>query len=140
MVFLDEAGDHSLDPVDKDFPVFVLVFFLCEQTDYTDVIVPAFTRFKVNQFGHDGVILHSRDIRKAIGDFSFLQIPERRESFHAGLNQLVRDAPFDLIAAPSGRICTRNNTGAAAAIPTTSRSSLGWSGSRPTLMSWVSVT
>lgn len=98
MVFLDEAGDHSLDPVDKDFPVFVLVFFLCEQTDYTDVIVPAFTRFKVNQFGHDGAILHSRDIRKAIGDFSFLQIPERRESFHADLNQLVREAPFELIA------------------------------------------
>ena len=30
MVFLDEAGDHSLDPVDKDFPVFVLVFVLCD--------------------------------------------------------------------------------------------------------------
>jgi hypothetical protein len=98
MVFLDEAGDHSLDPVDKDFPAFVLVFFLCEQSDYTDVIVPAFTRFKIEQFGHDGVILHSRDIRKALGDFSFLQIPERREAFHADLNQLVREAPFKLIA------------------------------------------
>jgi uncharacterized protein DUF3800 len=98
MVFLDEAGDHSLDPVDKDFPVFVLVFLLCEQTDYTDVIVPAFTRFKINQFGHDGVILHSRDIRKALGDFSFLQVPERRESFHADLSQLVQKAPFELIA------------------------------------------
>ncbi|HEV7428108.1 MAG TPA: hypothetical protein VGQ46_17260 [Thermoanaerobaculia bacterium] len=98
MVFLDEAGDHSLDPVDKDFPVFVLVFFLCQQLDYTDVIVPAFTRFKVDQCGHDGVILHSRDIRKALGDFSFLQIPERREVFHSDLNRLVREAPFELIA------------------------------------------
>jgi hypothetical protein len=98
MVFLDEAGDHSLDPVDKDFPVFVLVFLLCEQDDYTDVIVPAFTRFKIEQFGHDGAILHSRDIRKAIGDFSFLQVPERREAFHTELNQLMRDAPFQLIA------------------------------------------
>jgi hypothetical protein len=33
MVFLDEAGDHSLNPVDKDFPVFVLVILLCEQDD-----------------------------------------------------------------------------------------------------------
>jgi hypothetical protein len=98
MVFLDEAGDHSLDPVDKDFPVFVLVFLLCEQTDYTNVIVPAFTRFKVDHFGHDGAILHSRDIRKALGDFSFLQVPERRESFHADLNRLMREAPFELIA------------------------------------------
>jgi hypothetical protein len=98
MVFLDEAGDHSLDPVDKDFPVFVLVFLLCERSDYTDVIVPAFTRFKIEQFGHDGAILHSRDIRKAIGDFSFLQVPERRETFYSDLNHLMRDAPFSLIA------------------------------------------
>jgi hypothetical protein len=97
MVFIDEAGDHSLDPVDKDFPVFVLVFLLCEQSDYTDVVVPAFTRFKVGQFGHDGVILHSRDIRKAIGDFSFLQVPDRREAFHVELNRLMRAAPFQLI-------------------------------------------
>ena len=98
MVFLDEAGDHSLDPVDKDFPVFVLVFLLCEQTDYTNVIIPAFTRFKIDHFGHDGAILHSRDIRKALGDFSFLQVPERREAFHADLNRLMREAPFELIA------------------------------------------
>lgn len=98
MVFLDEAGDHSLDPVDKDFPVFVLVFLLCEQTDYTDVIVPAFTRFKIDHFGHDGAILHSRDIRKALGDFAFLQVPVQRDSFHLDLNQLVREAPFELIA------------------------------------------
>src|SRR5207237_9438378 len=32
MVFLDEAGDHSLDPVDKDFPVFGLVLLLCVQS------------------------------------------------------------------------------------------------------------
>jgi hypothetical protein len=62
------------------------------------VIVPAFTRFKVDQFGHDGAILHSRDIRKALGDFSFLQVPERREAFHADLNEIMRSAPFTLIA------------------------------------------
>ena len=98
MVFLDEAGDHSLDPVDKDFPVFVLVFVLCEDSEYSDVLVPAFTRFKVKHFGHDGVVLHSRDIRKAIGDFAFLQVPEKRETFHADLNALMTDAQFQLIA------------------------------------------
>jgi len=29
-------------------------------------LVPAFTEFKIKYFGHDGVVLHSRDIRKAI--------------------------------------------------------------------------
>lgn len=98
LVFLDEAGDHSLDPVDKDFPVFVLVFVLCQDFAYSDVLVPAFTRFKIRHFGHDGVVLHSRDIRKAIGDFEFLQVPEKREAFHADLNMLMTDAEFELIA------------------------------------------
>lgn len=98
MVFLDEAGDHSLDPVDKDFPVFVLVFVLCEDSEYSDGLVPAFARFKVKHFGHDGVVLHSRDIRKAIGDFAFLQVPGKREIFHAELNALMTDARFQLIA------------------------------------------
>jgi Protein of unknown function (DUF3800) len=98
MVFLDEAGDHSLDPVDKDFPVFVLTFVLCDQTQYTDVLLPTFTRFKVKHVGHDGVILHSRDIRKARGDFAFLQIPMRRIAFMEDLNELMIQAQFQLIA------------------------------------------
>jgi|SRR4051794_7402055 len=98
MVFIDEAGDHSLDPVDKDFPVFVLVFVLCDQNDYTDVLLPSFTRFKVQHLGHDGVILHSRDIRKAVGDFAFLQVTARRETFYRELNELMAQAIFQLIA------------------------------------------
>jgi hypothetical protein len=98
LVFLDEAGDHSLDPVDQDFPVFVLVFMMCDENNYTDELVPAFTRFKVKYFGHDGIVLHSRDIRKALGDFAFLQLAERREAFHADLNELMAGADFHLIA------------------------------------------
>lgn len=98
LVFLDEAGDHSLDPVDKDFPVFVLAFMLCEDTEYVDVIVPAFTRFKVKYFGHDGIILHSRDIRKALGDFAFLQVPDERQQFYSDLNELMIASRFQLIA------------------------------------------
>jgi len=97
MVFLDEAGDHSLASVDKDFPVFVLAFVLCDQDDYTDRLIPAFARFKVKHLGH-GLILHSRDIRKALGAFAFLQVPEKREQFHAELNQIMQDARFQLIA------------------------------------------
>jgi hypothetical protein len=98
MVFIDEAGDHSLDPLDKDFPVFVLVFVLCDDSEYTNALVPSFARFKIRHFGHDGVILHSRDIRKALGDFSFLQVPEKRDVFYRELNELMTHAKFQLIA------------------------------------------
>jgi hypothetical protein len=98
MVFLDETGDHSLDPVDKDFPVFVLAFVLCDQEQYSDKLVPAFARFKIKHVGHDGVILHSRDIRKAVGDFAFLQVVTRRTAFMDDLNELMKQAQFELIA------------------------------------------
>jgi hypothetical protein len=98
MVFLDEAGDHSLDPVDKDFPVFVLVFVLCEEDVYTEALVPAFARLKIQHFGHDGIILHSRDIRKELGEFALLQVPEKREKFYADLNAAMTAADFKLIA------------------------------------------
>ena len=29
-IFMDEAGDHSLDKIDPDFPVFVLVMIACD--------------------------------------------------------------------------------------------------------------
>jgi Protein of unknown function (DUF3800) len=83
MVFLDEAGDHSLDPVDQDFPVFVLVFVLCDETEYANVLVPAFTAFKIRYFGHDG---------------AFLQVAEKRAAFYADLNGLIAAANFRLIA------------------------------------------
>ncbi len=98
MVFLDEAGDQSLDPVDKDFPVFVLVFVICDDEVYAGTLVPEFVRFKIKHCGHDGVILHSRDIRKALADFSFLQVPDKRESFHRELSDLMGRASFELIA------------------------------------------
>jgi hypothetical protein len=98
LVFLDEAGDHSLEVVDKDFPIFVLAFMLCDDQVYASELVPAFTTLKVKYFGHDGVILHSRDIRKALGDFAFLQVPAKRETFYGDLNSLMIAARFQLIA------------------------------------------
>lgn len=56
VVYLDEAGDHSLEREDKDFPVFVLVMFVCEIDDYVNKIVPAVYKLKLDYFGHEGVI------------------------------------------------------------------------------------
>ena len=78
IAFLDEAGDHKLELVDKDFPIFVLVALVCDRNQYIEQIVPAVYRLKINWFGHEGVVLHSRDIRRANGEFSFLQLSEFR--------------------------------------------------------------
>ena len=73
IVYADESGDHSLTSIDPQFPVFVLAFcILIQKAAYTDHVVPAFQRFKFEFWGHDSVVLHGHDIRKAQDDFNIL--------------------------------------------------------------------
>ncbi len=58
--------------VDPSYPVFVLSFCIFRKDDYAGVVAPALQNFKFRFFGHDLVILHNHEIRKALGDFRFL--------------------------------------------------------------------
>lgn len=98
IVFVDESGDHGLESIDPNYPVFVLVFCIFHKEAYASGAAPAVLRFKFAHFGHDQVILHEHDIRKAKGDFNFLLDARRREPFYIGLNELIADADFRLVA------------------------------------------
>jgi hypothetical protein len=97
IVYLDESGDHSLELVDKDFPFFALAMFICEETIYNQKISPAINQCKMDFFGHEAVIIHSRDIRKAQGDFRILANPAQRDEFYRTLNQIMADSDYQLI-------------------------------------------
>ena len=99
IVFADESGDHSLASIHPDYPMFVLALCLFSKVEYAQVTVPAVLRLKFKHFGHEQVILHEREIRKTQGHFRFLTDATRRPGFYAELNELVREAPFTLIAA-----------------------------------------
>lgn len=98
IVYVDESGDHNLTNPDPDYPMFVLAFCIFDKEAYTEATVTAIQRLKFKYFGHDMVILHEREIRKAKGAFSLLQVPEVREEFMADMNGLVEAAPFTLVA------------------------------------------
>lgn len=98
IVYIDETGDHSLELLDKDFPIFALVMLVCDSEAYSQQIVPAFCRLKFQYFGHEAVILHSRDIRKAQGDFGFLTNPAARRQFYEHLNEVMSACDYRLIA------------------------------------------
>ena len=98
IVFVDESGDHGLASIDPNYPMFVLAFCLFEKKTYAEEIAPAVLKFKFKHFGHDQVILHEHDIRKARGPFSFLQNRNLREPFYHDLNLLVEQSKFLLIA------------------------------------------
>lgn len=98
IVYVDESGDHGLESVDPDYPVFVLAFCIFRKQEYIEEAVPALQRLKFDHFGHDQVVLHEREIRKAKRPFQFLLVPELREVFMKDVGALVKASPFVLIA------------------------------------------
>jgi hypothetical protein len=96
IVFIDECGDHSLDKIDPDFPLFLLCGVVVERKKYVDEIIKPINSFKLKYWDHEGVNLHSRDIRKAEGAFSILRNAGRRQGFVDDLTKLIADIPFQL--------------------------------------------
>ncbi len=99
IVYLDESGDHSLDVIDRQYSIFVLSACVFRKNNYSATVVPSFLDLKFRFFGHDMVVLHSRDIRKAQGPFSILQNAQVRQDFLAAINTAVAAAPFSLVTA-----------------------------------------
>ncbi|OHC74989.1 MAG: 3-deoxy-D-manno-octulosonic acid transferase [Rhodospirillales bacterium RIFCSPLOWO2_12_FULL_58_28] len=99
IIYVDESGDHGLESIDQDYPVFVLNFCIFHKDIYTASVVPKIQAFKFAHFGHDLVILHEHDIRKQKPPYVFLQNQARRAVFMDGLNRIIEDADFTIIAA-----------------------------------------
>jgi hypothetical protein len=116
IAYLDETGDHSLELVDKDFPIFALVLLVCDTTTYIQRLVPAVYQLKMDYFRHEGVILHSRDIRKAQGDFLFLRDATKRQPFYDRINGIMGE-DYQLIACVIHKQHHKNRYGAAANDP-----------------------
>lgn len=98
IIYVDESGDHHLEAIDPDYPVFILAFCIMKKSEYISIITPAIQQLKFKFFGHDMVILHEQEIRKAVSPFTFLVNKEIRNSFIEDLNQIVQEAPFTVIA------------------------------------------
>lgn len=96
VVYVDESGDHSLESVDPNYPVFVLAFCVFHKHHYAQKVVPAVEAFKFKHFGHDVVVLHETDIRKERGDFRF-DSREHKDAFLHELTSIIEANNFILI-------------------------------------------
>jgi Protein of unknown function (DUF3800) len=99
IAYFDETGDHGLDNIDPDFPVFVLCGWVFKIKDYLQKECPAFCAIKFDHFGHDAVVFHSRDIRKRQGAFQILTNNKRRRDFLADISDYFESSTGTLIAA-----------------------------------------
>jgi hypothetical protein len=97
VVFVDESGDHSLTSIDQEYPVFVLAFCVFKHDAYTS-LCREMAGLKLRHFGHDAVVLHEREIRKATGAFRILHVPAIRSAFMSDLTAIVQQTPFAIVA------------------------------------------
>jgi hypothetical protein len=98
VVYVDESGDHSLDSINPQYPVFVLALCVFHKRHYAEKIVPAVEKLKFNYFGHDSVVLHEHEIRKQTDEFAFLTHRPTREAFMEQLDSVMAESNFVLIA------------------------------------------
>ncbi len=97
IVYLDESGTSVLNAEREDFPIFVIACILVKKTAYEKEIVPAIQKFKFKYFGHDQIILQEQNIKKQIGEFSFLKInKEIRKNFLNDLSHLIDYHDFEV--------------------------------------------
>lgn len=97
IVYVDESGDHSMNSINPEFPLFVLSFCVFHKEVYVGSVTPAIRKLKFATFGHDMIVLHEHDIRKKAGAFSKLG-KEPREAFMAALTDIMEEADFTLLS------------------------------------------
>ena len=99
IVYVDESGDHSLQSIDDNYPIFVLAFCVFHKRHYSEVIVPTLEKFKFNHFGHDQIVLHENEIRRRKGAFNIFKNRKHHQHFLNLLTEVIEFSNFILISA-----------------------------------------
>ena len=99
IVFADESGDHGMDKIHENYPIFVLVFCVIKKSDYINQLTPFLQKLKLKYWGHDDIILHERDIRKNMhSEYKIFNNKETRLSFIKDLTDIINITPFHVIS------------------------------------------
>lgn len=97
MVYVDESGDHSLQSIDCNYPVFVLAFCIFYKNHYLNHVVPQVQQLKFDHFGHDMIVLHEHEIRKEKAQFAgVFKSKTDKNNFLAKISQIVQSVNFVL--------------------------------------------
>src|SRR5260370_24997066 len=64
ILFLDESGDHSLDKIDPQYPIFVLCGVIFDLEYHDRVVVDEMQKFKLKLFKKDDLVLHTLDFTR----------------------------------------------------------------------------
>lgn len=96
-LYMDESGDHGLQTVIPEFPVFLLCGVLVEGSEY-ELLRGDMNALKAEIWGAREVVLHSRDIRKCEKEFVKLFDMDVKQRFYKGLNRIVLERDYTVMA------------------------------------------
>lgn len=96
-MFLDESGDHSLDVIDPQYPLFVLGGCIIDMDYHDNILTPRLKQYKMDLFGRDDFILHTADIVRRKGIFKKLTDKTFREHFYNETNLLMNELDYMVI-------------------------------------------
>lgn len=95
-LFLDESGDHSLDKIDPQYPMFVLGGVLISAADY-DRVDACWKQMKRELFGRDDIIIHTADLTRNKNGFERMKETAFRERVYTELNAVMAELPYMII-------------------------------------------
>ena len=98
ILFLDESGDHSLNKIDPQYPVFVLGGCIVDGGYHDRKMTEEVQRYKRDLFGRDDFIIHTADIARRRGVFRALTNRDLRETFYEKTNQLMKRCDYMVVA------------------------------------------
>jgi len=98
VLYLDESGDHDLISIDPDYPIFVLAGCIMDSQYEEKVLTAALNKFKKDFFGNNKIILHLAEYTRDGKGYEKLRDKGSREQFYFGLNKIIDDAEFSLVA------------------------------------------
>lgn len=98
ILFLDESGDHVLQKINPEYPIFGLGGAIIDKEHYYQDVVPRTEDFKLRIFGTKDIILHSSKIAKQKENFVCLRNKELWEKFNLEFEKLLTGCDLTVIS------------------------------------------
>ncbi len=99
-LFIDECGDQNLENYNPSFPVFTLCGVLVSREN-SQKLEKEFKALKKEFWGNDGIIIHSREIRRCKNEFINLLDSNVKARFYKRINSILAQNGVYIVVACS---------------------------------------
>lgn len=97
ILFLDEAGDHNLLLLDKDYPIFVLGGCILDEKTHLKDLTPSLKLFKKELFDDESIILHFRDYARSVNGFEKMRDKNFRDKFYQKIANVITSTDMAIL-------------------------------------------